>query len=231
MALGDQLFRQKQTTTRAMNATDILKKIIQLVSPSMHKARRNALSACVLSIAQGNACTVTSIGRGIESSAYEKHRIKRSDRLLSNPYMQREVLLFYAYMCRIFSNHKQPIISVDWSDLDARKQHFLIRAAVTFEGRAITLYEEVHGLATKEKRKTHKDFLITLKALLPRYVKPIIVTDAGFKTPWLEQVKSMDWDYICRVRCPRKYFDESSQTWQCISNLFPQPEERQRHLR
>lgn len=54
IALGDRLFRQKQITARAMNATTILNKIIPLVSPNMHKTRRTALAACVLSLAQGN---------------------------------------------------------------------------------------------------------------------------------------------------------------------------------
>lgn len=166
-----------------MNATTILNKIIPIVSPNMHKTRRQALIACLQSLTQGSLCTVTNIGRGIRSNAYEKHRIKRSDRLLSNPNLQRESLSIYAYMCHLFTTSKSPIISVDWSDLDARKQHFLIRATVSFDGRPLTLYEEVHDIKTKEKRSTHKRFLSTLKALLPKHSKPIIVTDAGFKTP------------------------------------------------
>ncbi|MBN0989833.1 hypothetical protein JW498_20930, partial [Amphritea sp. RP18W] len=45
-----------------------------------------------------------------------------------------------------------PVVSVDWSDLDGRKQYFLIRAAVAFEGRALTLYEEVHDIKTKASK-------------------------------------------------------------------------------
>lgn len=231
IALGDQLFRQKQITARAMNATTILNKIIPLVSPNMHKTRRTALAACVLSLAQGNHCTVTSIGRGIHSQAFEKHRIKRSDRLLSNPHLQKESPSIYAYMCRVFTSKGRPIISVDWSDLDGRKQHFLIRAAVAFEGRSLTLYEEVHGIETKEKRRTHQRFLEVLKALLSNDVRPIIVTDAGFKTPWIELVKEIGWDYVGRVRRPRKFFDEASQSWRCISHLFPRANSRPKALK
>jgi len=205
-----------------MNATTILNKIIPIVSPNMHKTRRQALIACLQSLTQGNLCTVTNIGRGIRSNAYEKHRIKRSDRLLSNPNLQRESLSIYAYMCHLFTTSKNPIISVDWSDLDARKQHFLIRATMAFDGRPLTLYEEVHDIKTKEKRSTHKRFLSTLKALLPKKSKPIIVTDAGFKTPWIDLVKEMEWDYVGRVRRPRKFYNDQDQSWQCISTLFPQ---------
>lgn len=213
-----------------MNATTILNKILSLVSPNMHKTRRNALSACVLSLAQGNLCTVTSIGRGIQSKAYEKHRIKRSDRLLSNPNLRYEALSIYAYICRLFVIQTRPIISVDWSDLDARGQHFLIRASMAFEGRSITLYEEVHDKLTKEKPKTHRQFLSVLKALLPSKAKPIIVTDAGFKTPWLDEVVKQGWDYVGRVRRPRKYYDDSLQAWRCISTLFSSANQKPKHL-
>jgi hypothetical protein len=196
----------------------------------MHKTRRNALSACVLSLAQGNLCTVTSIGRGIQSKAYEKHRIKRSDRLLSNPNLRYEALSIYAYICRLFVIQTRPIISVDWSDLDARGQHFLIRASMAFEGRSITLYEEVHDKLTKEKPKTHRQFLSVLKALLPSKAKPIIVTDAGFKTPWLDEVVKQGWDYVGRVRRPRKYYDDSLQAWRCISTLFSSANQKPKHL-
>ena len=204
-----------------MNATTILNKILPFVSPNMHKTRRNAVAACVQSLAQGNLSTVTNIGRGIQSKAFEKHCIKRADRVLSNAHLQQESLSIYAHMCHLFANKGRPIISVDWSDLDARKQYFLIRAVVAFQGRPFTLYEEVHGIKTKEKPKTHKYFLSTLKSLLPKETKPIIVTDAGFKMPWIELVKSLGWDYVGRVRRPRKFFDEESQSWRCISHLFP----------
>ncbi|MBJ7539066.1 hypothetical protein [Marinomonas transparens] len=103
--------------------------------------------------------------------------------MLSNVHLQQEPLSIYAHMCHLFASKGQPIISVDWSDLDAQKQHFLIRAVVAFQGRPFTLYEEVHGIKTKEKPKTHKYFLSKLKSLLPKDVKPIIFTDAGFKMP------------------------------------------------
>ncbi|GAA0228598.1 transposase [Marinomonas primoryensis] len=213
-----------------MNATSILNKILPFVRPNMHKTRRKALSACVLSLAQGNLCTVTNIGRGIQSKAYEKHRIKRSDRLLSNPNLHREALSIYAYICRLFVIQTRPIISVDWSDLDARGQHFLIRASMAFEGRSITLYEEVHDKLTKEKPKTHRQFLSVLKALIPSKAKPIIVTDAGYKTPWLDEVVKQGWDYVGRVRRPRKYYDYSLQAWRCISTLFSSANQKPKHL-
>jgi hypothetical protein len=67
-----------------MNVHRIVNKTIQLVTPKMHKARRSALVCCINSLLQGNAATVTSIGRGIESNTTDKHSIKRADRMCSN---------------------------------------------------------------------------------------------------------------------------------------------------
>ena len=64
------------------------------------------------------------------------------------------------------------MILVDWSDLNPYKNHFLLRASVAMDGRALTLYEEVHGLDTKEKPATHRTFLSRLKQMLSAECRP-----------------------------------------------------------
>lgn len=205
-----------------MNAHTILTKIVSLVSFKMHKTRQKALIACVRSLLDGSAATVTSIGRGIGNKAFEKHRIKRADRLLSNPNLQREVPFIYAVICQLFCTSKHPVIAVDWSDLDDHKGHFLLRAAMTVKGRPVTLYQEVHGNKTKEKLATHKAFLNKLDTILPGDCQPIIVTDAGYKSPWFRQVLALGWDIVGRVRKPHFYSLNDGKSWQCISQLYQQ---------
>ncbi|MGL1958979.1 MAG: hypothetical protein OCD00_16880 [Colwellia sp.] len=62
--------------------------------PSIHKTRQSVLIACVHSVINDGSLTVTSMGRGIDSDAIEKHNIKRSGRLCSNPNLQREKSIF-----------------------------------------------------------------------------------------------------------------------------------------
>jgi len=205
-----------------MNALAILTNILSLVSYKMHKTRRNALIACVRSLLQGNAATVTSIGRGIRSSAFEKHSIKRADRLLSNVNLQRETPSLYSVLCHLFCTSKHSVISIDWSDLDGHKGRFLLRAAVSVKGRPITLYQEVHTNKTKEKPATHKAFLELLHAMLPTHCRPIIVTDAGYKSPWFREVLALKWDIVGRVRKPHFYSVNKGKSWQCISQLYQQ---------
>lgn len=203
-----------------MNVRAILTNIVSFVTPKMHATRQKAVIDCVHSLASGSAATVTSIGRGIHSNAYEKHNIKRADRLLSNQHLLREQPLIYAAVCRLFCTAKHPTISIDWSDLDECKRHFLLRASLNFDGRAITLYEEVHPLSTKEKPSAHKLFLRRLSLLLPTGCKPVIVTDAGFKTPWFRQVEALGWYFVGRVRKPNFYTIDGGTHWQCISQLY-----------
>jgi hypothetical protein len=204
-----------------MNADSILNHIVTLVTPSIHRTRRTAVKACIRSLMQGANGSVTSIGRGICSTAYEKHNIKRADRLLFNPLLLEELPLIYRALCQWLGLlSSQPIIHVDWSDLDPNKRHFLIRASLLFSGRSLTLYQEVHDITTKEKPQTHQAFLSQLATFLGDDVTPIIVTDAGFKVPWFRQVLSLNWHYVGRVRKPN-FYKTKEQNWRCISHLYP----------
>jgi hypothetical protein len=104
--------------------------------------------------------SVTGLGRAIDSQAKEKHCIKRADRLLSNRNLYSEHRDIYQTITHlIVGAMRRPVILIDWSDMDECKHHFLLRAVIALQGRSLTLYEEVHTVATKEKPKTHKAFL------------------------------------------------------------------------
>jgi hypothetical protein len=83
MVFGDQINHQKSLKTHTMYEVVTLKKFLTAVTPNMHKVRLASLASCVSSLLNGAKASVTGIGRGISSSAYEKHRIKQADRLLS----------------------------------------------------------------------------------------------------------------------------------------------------
>jgi hypothetical protein len=184
-----------------MQAKQVLHKVLGRTCSAMHKARREALAAVVMAAIHGQRLTVTGLGRAIRSTAKEKHCIKRADRLLSNAHLQSGAVDIYRYLAGWWVGTRvRPVILVDWSDLDPFKRHFLLRASVPLQGRSLTLYEEVHTLRSKEKPTAHQAFLRTLQALLPSPCRPIIVTDAGFRTPWFKQVEALGWDWVGRVR-------------------------------
>lgn len=184
-----------------MQAGQVLDRLLRKICPDMHKLRRTALFVNVMAALHGAVLTVTHLGRAISSDAKEKHCIKRADRLLSNRRLQRERLDVYSALTRQLIGSKQrPVLLVDWSDMDECKRHFLLRASVPVEGRALTMYEEVHTLRTKEKPKTHQRFLQTLQKMLAPDCRPIVVSDAGFRTPWFKEVEALGWDWVGRIR-------------------------------
>ena len=206
-----------------MKAKTILNELLADVTPQMHKVRRASLGAVVTSLISGASLSVTSLGRNIESRTTEKHQIKRSTRLLSNPHLHRELSGIYSKLClRLVGSQKQPVILVDWSDLDPRKQHFLLRASVAVEGRSLTLLEEIHPLSRKEKPGVHCQFMHRLKQSLPAGCRPVIVTDAGFRAPWFRLVQSLGWDYVGRVRNKTFCKNETDEEWHPVKELYRQ---------
>lgn len=184
-----------------MQAKQVCHKLLNDIGSIMHQTRRRALEVIVMAALSGRRLTVTDLGRSIDSLAKQKHCIKRADRLLSNMHChaQREAI-YAALVQRLIGNRKRPIIIIDWSDMDKCKRHYLLRASLAVEGRSFTLYEEVHTVKTKEKPKSHLDFMRTLKSMLADDCCPIIVSDAGFRVPWFKIVESFGWDWIGRVR-------------------------------
>jgi hypothetical protein len=71
-----------------MNEADFLKKFLTFVTPKMYKVRRASIASCVSRSLNGAKASVTGMGRVISPSAYEKHRIKQADRLLSKTYYE-----------------------------------------------------------------------------------------------------------------------------------------------
>jgi len=205
-----------------MNVHSILKKTMTIVTPKMHARRRISLISSIDSLLNGASATVTNLGRGINSKAKEKHRIKRADRLLSNSNLQSESFSIYKELAKYtVGKAKRPIILVDWSDLDEYKGHFLLRASLASHGRGLCVYEEVHNINTKEKPKTHIQFLSNLAKVLDKDCKPVIVSDAGFKTPWFRAVLERGWDFVGRARLPN-FYSLDDEHWQCITHFYNQ---------
>lgn len=212
-----------------MQAPTILHRLIMQVSSSMHSTRRTALEALVWAAVQSQTLTVTGLGRALSGTAREKHCIKRADRLLSNAHLQEECPALYSALARkLVGQQAHPVIVIDWSDLDEVQRHQVLRASLAVAGRALTLYEEVHGRKTALKRRTQQRFLRRLRELLPSGCQPVLVTDAGFRTPWFRDVEALGWYWVARIRNRNLLQWESGGDWQLAKALYaralPQPQ-------
>lgn len=144
-----------------MHAKKVLHKWLSDVLPWMHETRKKSLEASISGALIGGRLTVTGLGRSIPSDAREKHKIKRADRLLSNKNLQLESLNVYASLSKeIIGAAKQPLILIDWSDVDERRKFFLLRAAVPVQGRSLLFMKKSMNFLLKKNQKHIKTSLI-----------------------------------------------------------------------
>jgi DDE family transposase len=179
----------------------------KLLRNTTHKSRIKLLSCVVMATIQTKELKLTSLGRALDLPIQERSGIRKIDRLLGNVYFQERSDECYGAMIAITVGAKRrPIVIVDWTKLP-NVNEYALRAAIAMEGRAITLYEEVHPKKKEGNSKVHQRFIMRLKKLLPLDCNPIVVTDAGFRNPWFKEILKQGWDYIGRVRGLTKYYD------------------------
>lgn len=65
-----------------------------------------------------------------------------------------------------------------------------------------------------------KLLLQRLKNVLPPLVKPVIVTDAGFRAPWFSEMLKMGWDFVGRLRNKNLVRLDNTDDWQLSKSLY-----------
>ncbi len=208
-----------------MHTRSILSKFFYNVLPTIHAARCKTLILAIEALACGAQACVTSLGRGLSGHAYPKHKIKRIDRLLSNPHLFQERLSIYSAITHtLVKGLSEPIIALDWSPLCADQSWQLLRAALPVGGRSVTLYEEIHPRSKLGNRKVQHRFLDRLAEMLPDHCRPILVADSGFKTPFFRYVESnRGWHWVGRIR-GRDFlrWNPLGSAWFGAKSLYPQ---------
>jgi hypothetical protein len=214
-----------------MHALNIVQQLIRSCCPHIHAARLTVMLAAVGAAVRARRLTLTELGRALVGSARPKHDIKRIDRLLGNRHLAVERFELYQVLARrTVGTLREPLIVVDWSDLTPNRRWQLLRAAAPIGGRCLTLYEEVHPLTRLGNPRVHRAFLDRLKALLPEGVKPILITDAGFRAPWFKAVNRLGWHWIGRIRNRTYLRPQGSAAWINCKMLYPHAGPRPQRL-
>jgi predicted small integral membrane protein len=204
-----------------MRAETILLRHLESELAEIHKARLKLFFTAVLALLRSGRLSLTSLGRAIATGTKPKHGIKRVDRLLGNKHLQRERVLFYRVLARrVIGALSRPIIVVDWTAVTPGL--WALAAAVSLDGRALVIYAEVHPISRYIKPHVHAKFLRTLKNVLPPNCSPIIVADAGFRTPFMKQVVALGWDYLIRVRKNSMLRAAEGVRWMPLTRIFAQ---------
>ncbi|HEX9742915.1 MAG TPA: IS4 family transposase [Nitrospiraceae bacterium] len=217
LVMGDETL----TGDHAMHATAVLQKLLRRSIPSIHSKRLATVTAIVGSAVRGQRLTLSALGRSLDTPCAVRHRIKRVDRLLGNPHLHDERLLFYRVLCSLLIGDQcQPVLIVDWSDLKPDCSWLLLRASVWLHGFALPIYEEVHPRSRQYARRVEREFLLTLHTLLPDHARPIVVTDAGFRKPWFQEVERLGWHWVGRIRNRTRIGIAGH--WQLSTTLHPE---------
>jgi len=183
-----------------MRATQVLQKCLPHSLSRMHALRERALLRAVEALLRGRRLTLMDVARSWPEATRIRAPLKAFDRLLSNVHLHAERAAIDHEMARWLLRGAQPVILIDWSDLKADKSWCLLRAAVPVGGRTLTLLDMVVPGREQGAPGPEKRFLQQLRTLVPDGVTPVLVTDAGFRTPWFRAVSALGWHWVGRLR-------------------------------
>lgn len=197
--------------------------------PDIHSSRLTCVLHAVRGLLIGQSLQLTAIGRHLACNSTEKHSIKRMDRLLGNIHLAGDRLHFYHWQAQqLIGRKKHPTVLIDFSDLDAARTRFIIRAAIPLGGRALSLYEEVHESENHPQHLRH--FLDALALILPQDCQPVLVTDAGFRGTWRDSISERGWYYVSRQRNRDLVQLPNDSLWHPCKSLYAQASATPRHL-
>jgi Transposase DDE domain len=187
----------------------------------MHTKTRKSLISHVQSLLGGHAqLTLTSVGRHLSGRGKVKHKINRCWRFLSNKKIHADQLALYKSLsASLVEPLNELLIAVDWTGCCGSDIHML-RASLVYFGRSIPLYQEIHSQKELGTDKVHKQFLAHLKTVLPEGKRVVIITDAGFKTPWFTEISKLGWYFVGRVSGTINYRLLTEKKWSPLKNLY-----------
>ena len=223
MSICDQIVFDDIIRITLMHITELLHKTFKDKLPQVHKVRLKSLMTACEAAVNDNKLYLTGLGRSISNTNKECSNIQKVDRLLGNGHLQTERGQFYKLMTSyLIQENVAPWIHIDWTCINPVTNLYALRASLSMKGRSIVVHEECYPKKKENNHATHKAFLNQLKALLPKSVKPVIVTDAGFRGPWFRSIHQLGWDFVGRLRNKNAVRMDSTATWCLSSSYFEQ---------
>lgn len=192
-----------------MGALDIFSEKLAPQLSAINKKRLASMWRGVQSLIGGGKLWLTALGRNLLGNGTEKSKIKAIDRLLGNVHLQAELLLIYSALASVLLDRvRRPIVLVDITDI--RPGVCALTASIAHDGRSLPIYSVVRSKKYISSRKCKRYFLRQLATLLPANTIPTLVTDAGFESPWFDEVEKQGWDYVGRVRHNTRFLDRNN---------------------
>jgi hypothetical protein len=214
-----------------MHLFELLHKTFKDKLPQVHKTRLKSLMTICKATISGNKLYLTALGRAISNENKECSNIQKVDRLLGNGVLLRERDDFYKVMLStLIQEQTIPWIHIDWTCINPVTNLYALRASASMPGRTIVIYEKCYPKKQENNPVTHKEFLNKLKSLLPKSVKPVIVTDAGFRAEWFAYILQLGWDFVGRLRNRNAVWIGDTHDWCLSSSYFEQATSKPTYL-
>ena len=202
-----------------MHAHRILHRCLASVLDPMHARRRRVLLLALQALIDGRRLTMTDLSRSWPGAMFSHAPLKAVDRLLSNVHVQQSILPLSRAMAAWLLSTRRPLVVVDWVDLQRDGLWCALRAAGPMQGRTVTVFERLYPIKQINSPLAERDFLAALAQVIPDRVRPILVTDAGFRSAWFREVAGHGWDYVGRIRNNLKVRPCGESSWRACSTL------------
>ncbi len=204
-----------------MHARGIVARVLGPCLKCLHQRRGAALQRAVTGLLGAKASSLSAIALHLHGPTVLKHRIKSVDRLLGNTAMHRaRQWLYHGVTEHWLEGLQQLLVVVDWSDATRDQRWHLLRASAVVDGRSITLYEEIHPQARYGHPSVHRAFVCRLAQVVPAGCKLIVMTDAGFQSPWFKLVAAQGWEFVGRIRGRVLLRLPAQDSWIAARDLF-----------
>lgn len=206
-----------------MHVPTMIARILAPCLINLHAKRAQALISVTEALLYGGRASLSAVALHLSRSCAFKHRLKCVDRLLGNAALhRRRADLYQALAQRWLHGVTQWLVVVDWSVVTPDQRWHLLRASVVLEGRSVTLYEEVHPQQRLGHPQVHRAFVRQLRRLIPPGCHVIVMTDAGFHSPWFQLIAQQGWAWLGRVRGINRLYLGKDGGWQPARALYTQ---------
>ncbi len=198
---------------------DILKKSL----PGIHKKRIESLIEMANSLLNGASLTLSSLGRNLSGKALEKSKIHRADSIIGNGLLNRDGLLISkALVDHFFRDRDTLYVLIDGSGCCSDERYILQASIANIGlGRSQPIHSVVYETGTNAHINAQDLLLRELQFIFSgTKARIVLITDAGFYSPWFNKVTETGWDYLGRVRGTVKTNRNGSRQWQTPQELY-----------
>lgn len=206
-----------------MLANELLIKHFQKECSSIHENRLNALFDVVTALQHSHELSLSALSRRLAGKTSIKNKIKKTDRLLGNRHLHKELNQLYEGLSQFVFTYvahltEIPII-VDLCFIKDDGAVQMLSAEVATKGRTLPIYREL--FAEGELAGRANDFLTKLKNMLPEGKEVVFIMDAGFTIEWFQVIESLGWNWLSRIRGIKSIKLSRLAEWILIKDFIP----------